>query len=184
MRKFITALLIGLVSLPAMANITFNGRPYDSNSEYFWNDAKNDLRFEDEREHRELSKFEEQETKVGVFFGGWSKHLNGGDYNESHKMLGMRYNNVVFGRFKNSYSHTTTFLGYTSDDVNMGYDWVFNGWFGLTHGYTKEESGLVFGDTKLMPMASLQVRYTKYPIQPTFGTMGVNVLFFNMYYDF
>lgn len=117
----------------------------------------------------------EEEPSLDIYLGGWSYHVDAEfDYNESHNMVAIEYENIVFGSFKNSFDEDTYLLGYhwykDVDDFRIG------GMGLLTHGYSKGRYYEAFykkgSGQKVLPIPVVYVSYTKYPVQPVIGIMG------------
>lgn len=102
-----------------------------------------------------------------IYLGGWSHHLNGGDYNETHNLIAVECDQFIGGYFLNSYSQDTFFFGYKANVVDNSY---FNAglMFGGMHGYGDRFPN-VFG---VAPMVSPYVSIGNWYVKPTVMMLG------------
>ena len=129
-----------------------------------------------------------EETKDEMFgytmhIGGWSHHLNPNkydfEYNESHEMLAIEYQNWVVGTFINSFYDRTWLVGYNfkkdlTDEIQVG------AMLALSYGYDEEdvaEEKLALNHKGFMPIGYFHASYLAYQdkdikVRPTFGLMG------------
>lgn len=112
---------------------------------------------------------------TGVFLGAWSKHFSDYDYNEKHNLVGVSYNSIVAGYFKNSYHHDSFFAGYTIDIGGDSEDYSgFSGFalLGITRGYNYCYGSESFKNYAC-PFATVGVKYTTdYGINPQLLLLG------------
>ena len=77
-----------------------------------------------------------REAEVSVMYGYASRHwISKGTTNSTHHLIGIRVDNVTFGRFTNSYGRESYYLGYYKDfGTYDGYN--FFSVLGFMRGYT------------------------------------------------
>lgn len=122
-----------------------------------------------------LISFNTLANDADLYLGGWSKHFNSSyDYNETNNLIGIEYDNLVVGKFDNSFDETTYIFGY--DWNTQWYDIKVGALSGVMYGYTRGrlydylyESG---SGKRLLPMILPYISYVKYPVQPVIGVMG------------
>lgn len=100
-----------------------------------------------------------EEYDFKLYFGGWSKHLQDKNQNETHNTVGLNYKNFEVLNFNNSYNNNSTFVGY---------HYKFNEYFGLRGGVVSGYDNLKYNFHGFVPM-----------IQPTISfevlTFGIEV---------
>lgn len=114
-----------------------------------------------------------KEAEYSALYAWKSRHWLTMDYtNSTHHMVGLRINNFVFGRFKNSYDRETFFFGlYGEFDLDPG--WHLIGAVGAMKGYRS-----CFGDdgnsAKWCPMFAAGITYSGYTqyLQPALFQLG------------
>lgn len=101
-----------------------------------------------------------------IHFGGWSKHLGGGENNETHKLLALEKDNFIVGRFKNSHSKTSMVVGYNfqSNTNHFNYGLTLGG----VTGYEDKMPEVIGVTPAFIPFVS----YNKYFIKPQFMLLG------------
>jgi hypothetical protein len=119
-----------------------------------------------------------QAADLSVLFGGWSNHSTTQEkersglygfkkdykYNESHNMIGFKYNNCIVSTFKNSFYKRSVFIGY---NYNLfGYDLGnfsqrFSVAGGFVTGYKKEQTQTAYiaGGVSLYLMPTITTTY-------------------------
>lgn len=114
-----------------------------------------------------------KESEYSVLYAYKSKHWFTQDYtNDTHHMVGLRINNIVVGRFKNSYDRETFFLGFYGE-LNLTENWHVLGAIGAMKGYTS-----CFGnegeDARWCAMVAGGVSYSGFSeyIQPAIFQLG------------
>ncbi len=111
--------------------ILIGGWSYHSNNEYLY--LKHD-----QPNHDQFIK----EVKAGKKLKGVDFEIK--KYNESHKMIGFKYNNIIASTFKNSYDNRSYLLGYNYNALEfniIGLKQKANIMIGLVHGYKESEAG-------------------------------------------
>lgn len=104
-----------------------------------------------------------EETKI--FVGGWSKHLNNKDLNETHNVVGFSYNNFELLKFNNSYNKSST---------QISYHHKFNSYLGLrlgvVNGYNNKKYSVGEFIPVIHPTLSLDLHKVKgYSLGVEFG---------------
>jgi len=108
--------------------------------------------------------------------GAWSKHIGGGDYNETHKLLAVEHEQIMAGYFENSHGDDSFLAAYRwrvarYQDVRVSV--LAGGVYGYSH-CTKGDDG---GSKKLCPLIAPAVTYTAFSVQPSLSLMGNAVVF-------
>lgn len=113
-------------------------------------------------------------SATSVLLGGWSHHLNAGDYNEKHDFLAVEYNQWVGGTFINSHNNRSYIAGY--DFVYETQYVNFGAITGIVKGYTKDDLGsnydwLIVG-SDFMPAVVPYVQINTPYVKPVVGLLG------------
>lgn len=99
--------------------------------------------------------FASEETKILI--GGWSKHLNNKDLNETHNTVGFSYNNFELLNFNNSYNKNST---------QFSYHYKFNNYLGvrlgIVSGYNNKKYSVGEFIPVIHPTLSLDLFKVKY----------------------
>lgn len=101
-----------------------------------------------------------------IHFGAWSKHLDGGEHNETHKFLALEKDNFIVGRFKNSYSKTSLVAGYNFQGTTNHFNYGLT--LGGVTGYEDKMPNVMGVTPAVVPFVS----YNKYFIKPQFMLLG------------
>jgi hypothetical protein len=121
----------------------------------------------------------------GIYAGGWSKHLNGGAYNETHEAYLIEYDGFMGGKFTNSYGRESYLAAY-SWEAYEAYDFKVGIIGGFIHGYTKQNLGeldyLYLGNDWMVGAAPF-IRWEAYSVQPQVSLLGQAVVL-NIRYSF
>jgi len=85
--------------------------------------------------------FSAKAESIEILLGGWSKHYIDTEevFNESHKMIGVKYGNWSFGKFTNSYNNKSVFLNKTFEIYKYN-NLSLNVVSGIVTGYTKKQT--------------------------------------------
>ena len=140
MKNLITLVVISLSLITSTLikadelEILIGGWSYHSNNEYIYLNKK-------QKDHDQFV----EEVKAG------NKQLHVDfeikKYNESHKMIGFKYNNIIASTFKNSYDNRSYLLGYNYNALEfdiIGLKQKANIMIGLVHGYKESEASAAY----------------------------------------
>lgn len=83
------------------------------------------------------------EDDIRVYLGGWSKHLNSKDLNETHNTIGVSYNNFEVLNFNNSYN---------KNSIQASYHHRFNNYFGIRLGIVSGYNNKKFSVGEFIPV--------------------------------
>jgi len=124
-----------------------------------------------------------EEIKYTFLYGYASHHWLTMDHtNSTHHLTALRVDNVIFGRFNNSYDHETTFIGYYGEKyLDLDFDLLYS--VGLMRGYTKCYGDSPNSSTKVCPMVAVGFVYKGFgdTLQPTLLQLGdASVIGFNV----
>lgn len=115
-----------------------------------------------------------KEAELSLLYGGVSHHWVSKDFtNSTHNMVGIRINNIVVGRFKNSFNRETIFAGVYGEFDKQ--DFTFFGSVGAMRGYTRCYGEEGYGSKAVWcPMATVGVSYNGFSeyIQPALYQLG------------
>lgn len=106
---------------------------------------------------------------ANLFVGGWSSHLSGGDYNETHNLIAVECKSIVIGRFDNSFNDNTVFAGKKFYQETEYFEYGLIG--GVMYGYDREDSPL-FNFNGFQPMIVPYVTIGDYAARPTILLLG------------
>ena len=83
---------------------------------------------------------EDKDHHVELTFGGWSHHINTDtDYNETHDLIGVEYNDFQVFTFVNSYDYRSYGVGYTHTVTLVDKYLFFGVSVGVVDGYETVE---------------------------------------------
>lgn len=106
-----------------------------------------------------------------LYLGAWSKHLDGGSYNETHDLVAVEHNRWIAGTLVNSYNDRTYIAGH-GWDLAQGNDWRFRLYAGASYGYRSCEAGETGDSAKVCPLLVPELTYTKYRVKPAVMLFG------------
>lgn len=111
-----------------------------------------------------------QETRLAV--GAWSKHVPSSDTvtNETHNLVGIEYQSVGAGYFKNSYGRDTFYVGKVwrkQTEENVNFVWSLGANYGYRGCFQSDDGG----NASLCPHGYIGIEYTKYRVVPTIKWM-------------
>lgn len=106
-----------------------------------------------------------------VYVGAWSKHLDGGDYNETHELIAVERRDWIAGTLINSFGDRTYMFG-KGWDLATTEDWNFRVYAGASYGYRACDGSEQGEDPKVCPAIVPELSYTKHRVQPAIMLFG------------